>query len=860
MRYKGIILIIILLFLSTLGQFSTGKSEIGSNIAISTITVDTFVTKWNTTLTSSASSDVNQIKLPLHSSGIYNFVVDWGDGSTDTITSWNQVETTHTYATSGVYDVTFNGNLKGWRFNYGGDRLKIIEVSQWGNMSLGNTGSYFYGVENMVITATDSPDLSSTTSMLYAFGFCTSITNIGNWDMSSVTTMSSMFYGATSFNQSIESWNTSNVTDMSFMFYGANSFNQPLNSWDVSSVTTMSSMFNGATSFNQPIGSWNTSSVTTMSSMFYGATSFNQPIGSWNTSSVTTMSYLFYGATPFNQPLGSWDTSKVTTMAFLFDGATSFNQSIGSWDTSKVTTMAFLFDGATSFNQPLGSWNTSSVTTMSYLFYGATSFNQPIGNWDTSSVNTMYYMFNGAVSFNQSLSSWDTSKVTTMNSMFRGAFSFNQSLSGWNTSSVTNMATMFFEASSFNQSIGNWDVSGVTDMAGMFVNSTSFNHPLNNWNVTSVEFMNYMFSGAISFNQPLGNWNTSSVIYMNNMFEGVALFNHSLINWDVSRVTHMNSMFSGVTPFNQPLDSWNVSSVIRMDSMLHGVKLSSSNYDNLLESWSTLNLQNNVNFDVGFSRYTNETARQYIIDTFSWIIYDGGLKEFQSPDLSSPTDITYEESSTGNEIIWTVGDVNPDVYNILLDGSEHTSNTSWTNGTITINIDGLSIGTYTFTIYIYDVDNNMASDTVVVTVFRETTPPDISSPPDITYQDGSTGNQIVWALSDANPDVYNITLDGSLHTSSTTWTLGTITINIDGLTVGVHTFVIYVYDVAGNMASDTVLVTVTAIPSSSSAPSSSTPNDTPSGNEGGNFLNFPIISLMSLILIISYQKRRRLSQ
>ena len=44
-----------------------------------------------------------------------------------------------------------------------------------------------------------------------------------------------------------------------------------------SAVSSMKSMFSGATSFNQPI-QWDTSSVTTMESMFSGATSFNQPI------------------------------------------------------------------------------------------------------------------------------------------------------------------------------------------------------------------------------------------------------------------------------------------------------------------------------------------------------------------------------------------------------------------------------------------------------------------------------------------------------------------------------------------------------------------------------------------------------
>ena len=40
-----------------------------------------------------------------------------------------------------------------------------------------------------------------------------------SWDTSNVTTMYSMFYGASVFNEDISSWNTSNVTTMYAMFY-----------------------------------------------------------------------------------------------------------------------------------------------------------------------------------------------------------------------------------------------------------------------------------------------------------------------------------------------------------------------------------------------------------------------------------------------------------------------------------------------------------------------------------------------------------------------------------------------------------------------------------------------------------------
>ena len=51
----------------------------------------------------------------------------------------------------------------------------------------------------------------------------------------------------------LNNWNVSNVTNMYGMFWGAESFNQPLNNWNVSNVEDMEGMFAGAQSFNQPL-------------------------------------------------------------------------------------------------------------------------------------------------------------------------------------------------------------------------------------------------------------------------------------------------------------------------------------------------------------------------------------------------------------------------------------------------------------------------------------------------------------------------------------------------------------------------------------------------------------------------------
>jgi len=559
-----------------------------------------FISTWNTSLISTGSSASDSISLPLESGRDYDFIIDWGDGNTGTVTSWDDPDKNHTYSSSGEYTIRIGGTIGGFRFNDEGDKFKILDISQWGDLEFGNNGAYFYGCSNLNITATDSPSFTGTTSLDTMFRDATNLNaNISHWNTSSITDMASMFYNAINFNQDLDGWDTSNVLSMYQMFRGADSFNQNLSSWDTSFVTSMSNMFYSANLFNGNISTWDTSSVTSMRYMFYVADDFNQPLASWDTSEVTRMEWMFYGANSFNQPLNSWNVSAVTRMDYMFGSTDIFNQDLDQWDTGNVLNMENMFYSTDSFNGDISTWDVHNVTDMNEMFAYADVFNQNLTGWDTSNVDDMGLMFQNAVLFNGNISTWDTSSVTRMRSMFYQADDFNQNLSSWDTSSVTDMNSMFYHTTYFNGDISTWDVSNVEDMGSMFYYAIDFNNNISNWDTSKVQNMYRMFFEADDFNQPL-NWDTSNVTDMSWMFYGTYSFNQPL-DWDTHNVTDMSYMFYQTHDFNGDISNWNTSNVETMYRMFYQAYSFNSNISN----WDTSNVQ-----DLGYMFYDTYSFNQ----------------------------------------------------------------------------------------------------------------------------------------------------------------------------------------------------------------------------------------------------------
>ena len=290
-----------------------------------------FVFTIDTENTSSGSSLNTQFMMPLVSSGSYNATVNWGDGSSDTITSYNQQEVTHTYSSAGQYEISIEGTLQGWQFNNAGDKLKMLDVKQWGVLDL-STHSAFYGCTNLDASATDAPTVSST-SFYSMFRNCTNFNGaIGNWDISTVNILGSCFVDNSTFNQSLNNWNVSSVTNMNSIFKNCKTFDQDLNSWDTSNVENMGFMFSGCSQFNGDIYSWDTSTVENMTSMLYNCDLFDQSLAAWEIDSVTNFTNFMQNATGlstsnYDATLISWSNQFVNSGLSINFGGSQFTES-----------------------------------------------------------------------------------------------------------------------------------------------------------------------------------------------------------------------------------------------------------------------------------------------------------------------------------------------------------------------------------------------------------------------------------------------------------------------------------------------------------------------------------------------------
>lgn len=148
-----------------------------------------FITEWNTGTTTS-------ITIPTTGSG-YSYDVYWEEignpSNNGTVTGQSGSTTIGGLTSNKDYRIEIKGTFPRIYFNNIGDTAKIKRITQWGDIAWSSFSGAFYGCSNLDVTASDTPILSSVTSLFSMFRSCTSFTGSGanwNWHVSSVANMS----------------------------------------------------------------------------------------------------------------------------------------------------------------------------------------------------------------------------------------------------------------------------------------------------------------------------------------------------------------------------------------------------------------------------------------------------------------------------------------------------------------------------------------------------------------------------------------------------------------------------------------------------------------------------------------------
>lgn len=261
----------------------------------------------------------------------------------------------------------------------------LTPLSGWNTKSLMNAGMMFLqdsAIED--ISALAGWDTSGVTDMYALFCGASGIKDslaLRNWDTSSVTDMSFMFSGCTSMLfADVSNWNTGKVTTMANMFQVGDSWKANgrlteiigLGDLDVSNVTDMTCMFYGAAQMTTyDIARWNVSRVESMNHMFCDNRRLRSlDLSDWDVSSLRTIYCMFDDNVELRTigDVSHWNTASLIDAGGWLNEANSFTGDntgtldLSGWDTRRLKSAGEMFLSTKIHTIDLSGWTFESIT------------------------------------------------------------------------------------------------------------------------------------------------------------------------------------------------------------------------------------------------------------------------------------------------------------------------------------------------------------------------------------------------------------------------------------------------------------------------------------------------------------------
>ena len=311
------------------------------------------------------------------------------------------------------------------------------------------------------------------------------------------------------------------------------------------------------------------------------------------------------------------DTSLGLNLTVGFDSAYTYDATIDWGDGTSPFTVG---PGAGTVTKPYGSVGTFQVR-VSGTFAPEIRLNlnqnivsvENLGTLGYITLSSMFLDCQNLVSFNAG--NTDTSSVTSLNGMFTDCISLSSAnVSTLDTSNVTIINSMFQGCNSLTTLVlSNWDTSNV----GYFVNA---------------------FRGCTSLETLLlpDNFVTSNALQITSVFyDCQSLQSLDVSTWDTSNVRRMTAIFVrcfGLTDIvgletNISITGLNITG--GLTNTANGVPNQGTDYDALLINWETnlptSGLAQSPNFNQSQVTTTaGNNARNSLINTYNWVITDGG--------------------------------------------------------------------------------------------------------------------------------------------------------------------------------------------------------------------------------------------
>jgi hypothetical protein len=191
------------------------------------------------------TSASNQFTIPAGTIGItqgFLYDIETSDGQTITGLTGG---TTITFPTAGTYDVYISGSFPQFYFNNTGDRLKLLDLKNFGIYGIGSTSqaAAFFGCSNMIISAKDIGHFENVINLSSAFNACLSLTLFPLLDTSKVIQFASAWRNCNALT-SFPLLDFSSGTNFSFSWSSMSSLTSfPSNAFDTSTASNYSVAF-----------------------------------------------------------------------------------------------------------------------------------------------------------------------------------------------------------------------------------------------------------------------------------------------------------------------------------------------------------------------------------------------------------------------------------------------------------------------------------------------------------------------------------------------------------------------------------------------------------------------------------------